>query len=170
MALITCPECGKQISDKAKASIHCGYPLSELTASVPIYSVYLKDITKKNRILAIKLLREVNQCDLPTAMSIVDSDVPIVKEMISKEEASAVAQVFKQESINACIEETAKLRASIPVHDTTVRCPKCGSTSIATINRGFSLLTGFVGSGNAVNVCQKCGYKFEPGNPRKQVF
>lgn len=27
MALINCPECGKQISDKAKNCIHCGYPL-----------------------------------------------------------------------------------------------------------------------------------------------
>lgn len=27
MALIKCPECGKEISDQAKACIHCGYPL-----------------------------------------------------------------------------------------------------------------------------------------------
>ena len=27
MALINCPECGKEISDKAKNCIHCGYPL-----------------------------------------------------------------------------------------------------------------------------------------------
>lgn len=28
MALIKCPECGKEISDKASACIHCGYPLA----------------------------------------------------------------------------------------------------------------------------------------------
>ena len=27
MALIPCPECGKEISDQAPACIHCGYPL-----------------------------------------------------------------------------------------------------------------------------------------------
>ena len=27
MALIKCPECGRDISDKAKACIHCGYPI-----------------------------------------------------------------------------------------------------------------------------------------------
>lgn len=27
--LITCPECRKQISDKAKACPHCGYPVEE---------------------------------------------------------------------------------------------------------------------------------------------
>ena len=28
MALIKCPECGKDVSDKASACIHCGFPLS----------------------------------------------------------------------------------------------------------------------------------------------
>ena len=27
MALITCPECGKEVSDKCRACIHCGFPL-----------------------------------------------------------------------------------------------------------------------------------------------
>lgn len=30
MALIKCPECGKEISDKAELCIHCGLPLIEL--------------------------------------------------------------------------------------------------------------------------------------------
>ncbi len=29
MALITCPECGKQISDKADKCIHCGFPITK---------------------------------------------------------------------------------------------------------------------------------------------
>lgn len=36
MALITCPECGKEISDVVKACPHCGYPIvSEEKQSVP---------------------------------------------------------------------------------------------------------------------------------------
>lgn len=42
------------------------------------------------------------------------------------------------------------------------KCPKCGSTAIATVNRGYSLVWGFIGSGKPMNVCQKCGYKFDP--------
>lgn len=30
MALINCPECGKEISDKSKQCIHCGYPLEHI--------------------------------------------------------------------------------------------------------------------------------------------
>lgn len=44
-----------------------------------------------------------------------------------------------------------------------LKCPKCKSTSIATTNRGFSLITGFIGSGKPVNVCQNCGHKWKPG-------
>ena len=36
MALIICPECGKEISNRAKACIHCGYPLTATTKSVKI--------------------------------------------------------------------------------------------------------------------------------------
>lgn len=33
MALIKCPECGKEISDKAKTCINCGCPIEELSPS-----------------------------------------------------------------------------------------------------------------------------------------
>lgn len=32
MALVNCPECGKKISDKATACIHCGYPIETTNA------------------------------------------------------------------------------------------------------------------------------------------
>lgn len=44
-----------------------------------------------------------------------------------------------------------------------VHCPKCGSTNIRTTNRGFLIVTGFIGSGSPRNVCQKCGFKWKPG-------
>nr|DAH20475.1 MAG TPA: putative DNA-binding protein [Caudoviricetes sp.] len=40
-----------------------------------------------------------------------------------------------------------------------IRCPKCGSTNIATGQRGYSLLTGFLSSGKTMNRCGNCGYK-----------
>lgn len=41
------------------------------------------------------------------------------------------------------------------------KCPKCGSASIATINKGYSFWTGFLGSGKPMNVCQSCGHKWK---------
>lgn len=59
MALIVCPECGKEISDKVKACPHCGYPFpeNEQVASTPqqveVTAVNLgpKDPKKKKKVL-----------------------------------------------------------------------------------------------------------------------
>lgn len=36
MALIKCPECGKEVSDKAPVCIHCGFPLEEIVKAKSI--------------------------------------------------------------------------------------------------------------------------------------
>ena len=38
MALIKCPECGKEISDASPACIHCGYPLQKKSEEVKVES------------------------------------------------------------------------------------------------------------------------------------
>lgn len=43
-----------------------------------------------------------------------------------------------------------------------VKCPKCGSTSITAGQRGYSLLTGFIGSSKTVNRCANCGHRWKP--------
>ena len=43
-----------------------------------------------------------------------------------------------------------------------IKCPKCGSTAVSTGARGFSIVTGFLGSGQTVNRCGNCGYKWKP--------
>lgn len=48
MALITCPECGKRISDKSSACIGCGIPMEEIRKiiNVPEPSAQLKKLNK----------------------------------------------------------------------------------------------------------------------------
>lgn len=43
-----------------------------------------------------------------------------------------------------------------------VKCPRCGSTAVTAGKRGYSLITGFIGSGKTVNRCAKCGHKWKP--------
>lgn len=43
-----------------------------------------------------------------------------------------------------------------------IRCPHCGSTSISIGQKGYSLLTGFIGSGKTTNRCGSCGYTWQP--------
>lgn len=57
MALITCPECSKEISDQVKSCPHCGFPLSEEsneTQKVEIASVNLKmEASKKKKLIIL---------------------------------------------------------------------------------------------------------------------
>ena len=47
MALIKCPECGKEISDTAKNCIHCGYALKEENNAEPPQTVIHIEAPKK---------------------------------------------------------------------------------------------------------------------------
>lgn len=62
-------------------------------------------------------------------------------------------QIAQQEQIK---QEATTSQANTP------KCPKCGSRSIAAGQRGYSILTGFIGSGKTVNRCANCGYKWKP--------
>ena len=42
----------------------------------------------------------------------------------------------------------------------TVRCPKCGSSQIQAMKRGWKLTTGFIGSSKIERVCLNCKNKF----------
>ena len=59
MALIKCPECGKEISDKASACIHCGYPISNIIENETKDNIQDEIIfknNKSNKILYISLV------------------------------------------------------------------------------------------------------------------
>ena len=57
MALINCPECGKEVSDRASTCIHCGYPMAampkpaNMQADLPVQN----DSNVKHKWLAIVL-------------------------------------------------------------------------------------------------------------------
>ena len=135
MALIKCPECGKEVSDKAPACIHCGCPLEqkiyEVVNGVTYDISFLKDPDIKF-IDKIKLVRESLNCDLLKAKEIAVKYCP-------KEQREREIQIFN-----------------------TPKCPKCGSTAITTGARGANWAWGFIGASQTVNRCGNCGYTWKP--------
>ena len=57
MALIKCPECGKEISDKSKACVHCGFPLDEYPPNpvepIPVVSVDKESLPTKENVVPV---------------------------------------------------------------------------------------------------------------------
>lgn len=44
--------------------------------------------------------------------------------------------------------------------ESIICCPWCGSNEFTLLNRGYSLLTGFLGSGKVKRVCNRCKKEF----------
>lgn len=91
-------------------------------------------------------------CDIST-------DKNFLQAMIDLKEKDIIEYNLKMSQFRSQVEQQ---KSSAPRKANTVRCPKCGSTNITAGQRGYSLLTGFVGSGSTVNRCANCGHKWRP--------
>ena len=153
MALIICPECNREISDKATNCVHCGYPLQ-------IEKNYLCVIDNKT----YDLTRYVNE------LNIIDKNNKILIKQIADEIFWDLRCLISPgaEKLVEIILETGEAPKTFDSNygrrsdDRKPRCPKCSSTSISTGSRGYSMVWGFVGSGKTVNRCANCGHKWEP--------
>ena len=69
---------------------------------------------------------------------------------------------YKMKAHKRVSEAMDKYAGTINSNDNKVKCPKCGSISITAGQRGYSLLTGFIGSSKTVNRCANCGNRWKP--------
>lgn len=215
MALIKCPECGKEnVSDNAQSCPNCGFGIHG-------YFVQQQNeqIAKKNAALAAQKakIRQENEAEelkrrlanikspqeprkgiyiaggvvcgiigaLWMALALYDgfhffkfciavlflvmsaTSYSVYKDAVSDYNLSQTDfSAYQQKVIRAedarKAEEIRIANEKVKKAAAPVKCPKCGSASIATVNRGYSIVWGFIGSGKPMNVCQKCGYKFAP--------
>ena len=170
MALIKCPECNKEISDKANVCIHCGYPLHNNsnvstfdTQSKKVVLPSFKDYSDK-KIQVLKIVREITGMSLSEAVSLVEQDIPIVKDGISLNQANDIVAKFRKINVNAeVVDSVTTLTYVNPSKDKDkICCPKCGSLEYHTGAKGYGLFRGFIGSGQIIMTCLKCGNRWKP--------
>jgi DNA-directed RNA polymerase subunit M/transcription elongation factor TFIIS len=89
----------------------------------------------------------------------ISTDKNFLQAMIDLKEKDIIEYNLKMSQFKAQLQQQ---KSSVPRTGSTVRCPRCGSTNITAGQRGYSLLTGFVGSGSTVNRCANCGHKWKP--------
>jgi endogenous inhibitor of DNA gyrase (YacG/DUF329 family) len=179
--LIKCPECGKDVSDKAPACIHCGFPLNNLhkkniclvdgaehdmTEFIDSY-MGLTDSEKKelyeNTLKHYNGHREIASSNVTQTLRKINEHFNWWNDYKGNDR-SYLADKFTLDYIDHNFQYFEFNTADIPDPSKTVRCPKCGSTSVTTEESGYSLLTGFWGSSRKHNLCQKCGYRWKPGS------
>lgn len=168
MSMIKCPECNNMISDKSKQCIHCGFPLPTFE-EVPDGFCLIDGVPR----------------DLHEALNKID-DYP---NMTPDEQKKLKGWIFGQcqtisiyaaeQLLNIILETHAvpkefdgsykrvgngRINSIQPTNKNTLKCPKCGSTSVTTTTRGYSIMLGFIGSNKVINICGNCGHKWKPNN------
>ena len=96
MSLIKCPECGKEISNKSKQCIHCGYPLDYMENTSDKYNFYkviLADYGTE-KVKVIKAVRETTNLGLKDAKNFVESLPHTLLLGLSKDDCDAVSDYF----------------------------------------------------------------------------
>lgn len=151
MALIDCPECKKQISDKAITCPNCGYPIVQKNHCIIngvdidcsfVFNDY--DLELRQMEMADKTNLDINVADKIVAeWSSTGKIPPVFNGKISTWE----------EDHKKAIQQS---QQNVP------KCPKCNSTAITTGARGVSWFWGTIGSSKTVNRCANCGYTWKP--------
>lgn len=121
------------LSDDETKCPYCGSPLEDINISSDDYFT-IRDASNYNRQL-LEAMIELNK-----------------KDIIEYELKMSQFRNQAQQQNQTKIEE-----------DNKVKCPKCGSTEITAGQKGYTLLTGFLGSNKTVNRCANCGHSWKPG-------
>lgn len=185
MALIKCPECGGQVSDKASACIHCGCPLHNMPSiwngrDVEAINAFINSFDNVELALFVKFCEYIEDIEKSTSdptkrnlkNQLSDSQYAKFHEFMGElafryklsnhDTGKFIIQYLRSQNIAETPTIQPTPRPSTPANQVT--CPKCGSTSIATEKRGFDLMWGFLGSEWVTyNVCQKCGHRWKIG-------
>lgn len=160
MSLIKCPECNKEISDKANACPNCGYPINIKTNNSNIKENYVY-VCMSDECMATDPVKEFNKYIGKTNTcpdcgeiitycntEIIDNNTGLV---IKRTDEKGNEVTYDHRESNQSQSDS-----------NTLRCPKCGSTAITTGSRGINWFWGTIGSGKTVNRCGKCGYTWKP--------
>lgn len=163
MALIKCPECGNSVSDKAAQCIHCGYPLNESTLNNKQYCIILLE-TRQSKSEIVQYLMNNFGMTLSDGVEIFNNlPYMIIKEATFDESKEISDKITSLGGVVQVKEYDPFIDGNTTrVYTDELRCPRCGSTQVSVGTRGFSIWSGFIGSGKTTNRCGNCGYSWKP--------
>ncbi|MCD8377899.1 MAG: zinc ribbon domain-containing protein [Candidatus Gastranaerophilales bacterium] len=177
MALINCPECGKQISDKSSVCIHCGYPISTMQEKENnLFDMTINSIGgAKSFIVAVLKNFGIQKAE---ATKLLDKNGSIILGGIKEENVQYIKEHFEADNCSVSFIPSKHTEPN-PLNDTWYNytykfherrahiphCPTCGSTNIKTISFtrkavGVATLGIFSKSARSQFQCKDCGYKW----------
>lgn len=148
MALIICPECGKEISDKSEVCIGCGYPVNEIVVDNRsdleklVDEIYYKH--KGDRADSAKELVKRTGMDFKAAMKLMQ-DKKNSPEVKAEEKRKRQKYKEEQRQLNRELRESFQTLCGLVAGSKVAKCPRCRSTSISYDTKKLSIGRALVG-------------------------
>lgn len=153
-----CSKCGsKGLAPKGTDKCFCGGNMIVFPVTKDQY-IKMSDYEINQMIEQMDIHPPISKDDALTIYNVTHS-IEIIDAMIELKQKDIIEYGLKLSQFKNQLEQK---RQANQQEKNQIHCPKCGSTNITAGQRGYSLLTGFIGSGNTVNRCAKCGYKWKP--------
>lgn len=168
MALIKCPECFKEVSDKSSICVHCGFPLKPQHAKEHSESICIVNGTPFD---FTEIIEDVNNFYKNSSNpSIIEkSNLGLIlnrkiKQLTGINDVAGATLASKIISLKSIPESFNSNEFPDPISfdKNKVYCPRCGSTAITTGARGLNWTLGLIGASKTVNRCAKCGHIWTP--------
>lgn len=170
MALITCSECGKVISDKASTCPQCGCPIE--IANNYKYSIIINGVKQDATMLyeALELYKKDKIDIYAMRRAVIDWDKNVNSNELSPMDHCDLRKFITDNKIiperwdgnGVSYREWKAQSEARRAEQSKPRCPKCGSTNISTGSRGANGFWGFIGASKTVNRCANCGNTWTP--------
>lgn len=112
MALITCPECGHSVSDKAAACPYCGYPIAvnnpqeQYAFCVKSQPIPTSTVQAWERFTALRLTMEIAGIPSGEAEKRLSNPGSIIKDKLTEQEAAAVVLNYQKLHIPTAVEQS----------------------------------------------------------------
>ena len=153
-----CSKCGsKGLAPLGTKKCFCGGNMIVFNVTEDEY-IKMSDYEKKQMIEEMNIHPIISKDDALAIYNVTRS-TEIIDAMIELKQKDIIEYGLKLSQFRNQLEQ--KYQAD-QQDKNQVCCPKCGSSNITTGQRGYSLLTGFIGAGNTVNRCAQCGHKWKP--------
>ncbi len=176
MALIKCPECGREISDKAVSCPGCGCPVeasdNRTDLEKLVDEIYYNN--KGNRTYSAKELMRRTGMEFKEAMDLIQKKHHSPEVRAEEKRKRAEYKEMQRQNM-ANLRNSLNALASLSASSKVVRCPKCRSTSIGyqdKVSVGRAAMGGMIaGPAGAVlggltgkkgyAVCLNCGKRWK---------
>lgn len=168
MALIKCPECGKEISDKSKQCMHCGYPIQErLQTNTKCYIdnyeydfVDVFNLVKNGKYKeAFLKIRSIYNMSFYNCLNIIEF-IQLTNSVPEYYDIKVYSKKDEEYAYKKIISMTDK-----KVNSNQPKCPTCNSTNIKKITTTSKItntvLFGIFGTKrHKIFHCNSCGYEW----------